>query len=311
MRKKYNVSPSTVKRLMMLFDDNSCILVIKGRKSNALLNHRGLLQGSTLSPILFNFFIDPLLWRLKIDGQPIDLLRVSINSLAYADDIVIFAEHRETLQNLLDMCTEWSLNNEMEFAASKCVHLGQTDAELSGFFIGNAEIPSCISAKYLGIPFTRRGADLEANVENRTRHTAALIRTLAIVGMRRNGFSTDASVRLYKAFIRPTLEYGLQLKIISEEGINRLERAQCVGLRTILSVPLNTSINAMHRIACLESMSLRNQTLNYTFFSKLTINTLSSSPAQDIWRAAVDNMPDLAENSVVRYFATKQRFLSP
>ncbi len=75
--------------------------------------------------------------------------------------------------------------------------------------------------------------------------------------------STQASVRLYKAFIRPTLEYGLQLEMINEKWIDRLERVQCTALRTIFSAPLNTSIDVLHRLTCLESMRLRNTILQF------------------------------------------------
>jgi hypothetical protein len=46
--------------LQALFDGNESILCIKGRHSDPIPKKRGLLQGSALSPILFNFFIDDL-----------------------------------------------------------------------------------------------------------------------------------------------------------------------------------------------------------------------------------------------------------
>jgi exonuclease III len=54
----YNVDVNTIYRLKSLFDNVHSRLVLKGDISAPIKNERGLLQGSSLSPILFNFFIN-------------------------------------------------------------------------------------------------------------------------------------------------------------------------------------------------------------------------------------------------------------
>ena len=55
---------TVIRALRALFDDNDSYLVLRGQRGPPIRNHRGLLQGSTLSPILFNVFINSLLYRL-------------------------------------------------------------------------------------------------------------------------------------------------------------------------------------------------------------------------------------------------------
>ena len=67
----------------------------------------GLKQGCSLSPMLFNLYINDL--ALKVDalskGEEIDDTRVSV--LMYADDIVLMAESEADLQAILDTIGAW------------------------------------------------------------------------------------------------------------------------------------------------------------------------------------------------------------
>ena len=187
---------------------------------------------------------------------------------------------------MLRICESQADRRGLQFAPEKCVYLRVPEppnqlAEIA-FYIHRGQIQSSVTITYLGIPFTCNGIDLATNIKVRTKASAQLIATMGSLGMHGTGFSTQASVRLYKAFIRPTLEYGLQLELINEKLINRLERVQCTALRTIFSAPINTSIDALHRLTCLESMRLRNTILQYQFFQRLN-SAEEMTPARTYW----------------------------
>ena len=96
---------------------------IHGHQSNAIANNRGLLQGSSLSPILFNFFIDDLLWKLQDTGLFVKTRGLKTNVLAYADDLNIHAKTVQDLQVLLNVCESWSVTNGIQFSTSKSIFL--------------------------------------------------------------------------------------------------------------------------------------------------------------------------------------------
>ena len=60
-------------------------------------------QGCILSPCLFNFYVEYILWNDRLDEAQagIKIARRNINNLRYADDTTFMAESEEELKNLL------------------------------------------------------------------------------------------------------------------------------------------------------------------------------------------------------------------
>ena len=60
-------------------------------------------QGCMLSPCLFNFYAECIMWNAGLDESQagIKIARRNINNLKYADDIILMAESEEELKDLL------------------------------------------------------------------------------------------------------------------------------------------------------------------------------------------------------------------
>jgi hypothetical protein len=285
---KFNVPYSTVQRLKNLFDENRAYLVIGGRKSDPIECRRGLLQGSSLSPTLFNLFIDELLQELKNNGATFAKAGRRNNHLAFADDIILMGKTTQSMQQLIQICELWSLKVGMRFSPSKCVVLNETAADLK---IYGESLKKSNTEKYLGIPISQNGVEFGRLAKERTDKAKGVIRVMGNLGMNINGFSPEASSRLYKSFIRPVMEYGLQLKTLSKDEINLYQKTQNMALRQILSVPRNTSIEAMHKLLLIETMEVRNRILNLQFVGKLHNSTDKYVPAVRIWRSQLQDLP--------------------
>ena len=64
---------------------------------------KGVRQGCILSPCLFNFYAEYIMWNAGLDETQagIRIGGKSINNLSYADDTILMAESEEELKSLL------------------------------------------------------------------------------------------------------------------------------------------------------------------------------------------------------------------
>lgn len=119
------LSQSYIIRLRALFDHNKSVIVVNGHTSSEMEHNRGLLQGSTLAPLLFNHFINTLIIRLNNNTNKVITSGIRTNNLFFADDANIHASSPERLQLLLTICEQWSQEYGIQFAPNKCAILGE------------------------------------------------------------------------------------------------------------------------------------------------------------------------------------------
>ena len=64
---------------------------------------KGVHQGCILSPCLFNFYAEYIMWNARLDEAQagIKIARRNTNNLRYADDATLMAESKEELKSLL------------------------------------------------------------------------------------------------------------------------------------------------------------------------------------------------------------------
>ena len=63
---------------------------------------KGVCLGCILSPCLFNFCAEYIMWNARLDESQAGIkLQGEINNLRYADDTILIAEREEELKSLL------------------------------------------------------------------------------------------------------------------------------------------------------------------------------------------------------------------
>jgi len=188
--------------LSSMFTDASYQLVVNDFLSESIPRDRGLPQGSPLSPIIFNLFIDPLVAELNRSNRS-NIPRC----LFYADDGALFAWDLDTARTLLRIAERWAADNGMIYnvAKSGVLSLGSEDVQLT---LDGRVIPVVLSYKYLGFPMTSKGIDFLQHRNNIVNSTEAFLRFLVA-----NGTDWSPAIRsaIFSTFVQPQMEYGAPL----------------------------------------------------------------------------------------------------
>ena len=131
----------------------------------------------------------------------------------FADDTKCGAKVGDTfgVENLrvdLKRVYQWSVEWQMLFNADKCtvMHMGKTNKKCD-YNLGNSLLKESKQERDLGVLINCNGKQFE-------QCSAAVKKTNAVLGMiKRNVVfkSKDNIVRLYKALVRPKLEYCIQV----------------------------------------------------------------------------------------------------
>ena len=108
-----------------LFSECTTRVLVNQEFTNEIKLERGLLQGSILSPLLFNIFIDDLASKLTqtFENEEEKKKYPLPHCLFYADDIKINHSSASAIQEMLNICSEWADNNGMEFNIDKSSYL--------------------------------------------------------------------------------------------------------------------------------------------------------------------------------------------
>jgi hypothetical protein len=214
---------NTIKKLY-----SSAYLSVNPRETPIAIN-RGLLQGSIISPILFNLYIDDLIRELD---------RKVYATLAYADDIANVCQDMQELTTAIQIVEKWGTKNRILVNKNK-----------SGIFIfmnkrmGCSEIreyPVVYHYKYLGIMFRYDMDPFD--------HLVKLDKALVLYIKRNNWlikkyFTVRSLILLSTYFQMSRIGYGMCLFLHDPRIIQKIERIRMRFIKSVIGVKDNTSSN--------------------------------------------------------------------
>lgn len=184
-------------------------LMCSGLRSRLLVNDQatewfartcGVLQGSPLSPWLFNLFIDDLLQELNTTANGIPWC------LFYADDGVLLLDSEADLIRLVQVLEDWTIRNKILLNPKKCAIL--STSTLQPIRVYQQLIPRQESYQYLGFPITLQGVDFAVHLRNRIE---AAINKSHWLGVYSDAWGPAHRIQVFKTFLAPMFEYGAPL----------------------------------------------------------------------------------------------------
>ena len=223
--------------------DKACVKMGKTRSDFFGLNI-GVRQGCILSPLLFNLFISDLAKKFDTMEGKLQLGNISINSLFWADDLVLFSETKEGLNRLLKTLEEYCSENEIMINTkkTKCMIFNKTGRLMQRpFFLNGVKLEMVRSYKYLGFVFTPSGEISTGLNDLRDRALKGFMKIKSDLGL---SFNQDIHVTLslIDFLIKPILLYssdfwgGLKLP-----RNNPIENLHMMMLKQLLGVQKQTT----------------------------------------------------------------------
>ncbi|CAM5111945.1 unnamed protein product [Natator depressus] len=175
-------------------------VLLKGELSGWKEVTSGVPQGLVLGPILFNLFITDL-------GTKSGSMLIKFVDDTKLGGIANLEKDREIIQEDLDDLVNWSNSNRMKFNSEKCkvMHLGINNKNFS-YKLGTHQIEVTEEEKDLGVLVDHR-------MTMSCQCDMAMKKATAVLGCIRRDISSrdkEVLVPLYKALVRPYLEYCVQ-----------------------------------------------------------------------------------------------------
>ena len=215
--KSYGMGNSIINWIEQWLTDRRQRVVVDGEVSSWKSVLSGVPKGSVLGPILFLVYINDL--EEGVTGK----------ILKFADDTKLFTKtkeigDKENLQDDIDKLVKWSEKWQMlfNFGKCKCLHIGPGNTSMT-YEMGGTILSTTVKEKDLGVT-------MNANMKVSEQCRIAASKGNQVLGMiRRNITYKDKRliVPLYKAIVRPHLEYCIQAwSPYLRKDIDMLEKIQ-------------------------------------------------------------------------------------
>ena len=285
---KYKVRGKVYGLIKSLYTQTRSAALHEGSQSRYFSIQQGVRQGDPLSCILFNLFINDLADAInQANGQSGVLVRKQIlRSLLYADDVAIPCDSMEKLVKVLSVVEahskkwRWSPNVSKSkilivYGRNTKTKYDQRDGPLPKLLDQPVEIVK--DFEYLGLIYTEDlswGKHLD---RTRLRGNKAAQKWYSVLSMK--ALSRAARVQLYKAVVRPCLEYGNTVWTPDRNQEKSLEVVQTTCLRWIIPCSKNVNSWALRaELGCEQLSARRDQALLshwYSLRSRADVDSLA------------------------------------
>jgi exonuclease III len=152
----YKIDPNFINAIKNIYNGRESRLKINSQLTDFFPLNQGTPQGDPLSPLLFILCINPLLEAIynkhkgyKIANGP------RINALAYCDDLLLIADNRKEMEEMLQTLGEWGIAHGFHVNENKSAYSHNSETNLPIKIQGKTlpTLPPSDSYLYLGIWF--------------------------------------------------------------------------------------------------------------------------------------------------------------
>ena len=307
-------------------------LAIKGdTHDQSFYSNYGLLQGESLSPLLFSLFVNDLPDRLTDESVGVRVQDVIMKLLMFADDMSIFSESREGLQlgidQLKDYCTKWGITVNIDKTKVVVFRKGGRQARNDTWSYNGNVLEVVQHFKYLGCQLSSSGS-FNACMQSLSESGRRGLFSLKQYFHRNPEVTPRLQIQLFNTMILPILMYCSE--VWGLHNSDRIETFHLSFLKSILCVKKSTPncfiygelgmypihIELKLRVIKFWLKIIRSTTLNDNYIRKIYVQLLFitiTHPNQVTWVSRIRdlfNMYDMGNYWIAQHIDNENNFLT-
>ena len=187
----------------------------------------GVRQGDTLSPLLFNIFINGIVEKVKQSSIGVLIGDTLVSELMFADDMVLSAENEPELSVLVakvkEFCYEWRL--EVNVEKTKVMVVSKDGVEKAKVRYGQSEMECVEKFSYLGTIFSSDGK-WKREVERRVQVGRAALSSVSRNVVWNKNISVKVKKVVFDSMVKAKLMYGGEVWWANRKEVGKLETAE-------------------------------------------------------------------------------------
>jgi len=243
---------------------------------------RGVAQGAVESPFLYACFINALADELKQKGLGIVVAGRRVPLLMYADDVVFLAGNVSELLLMNDCVTAYARRNRYQLNGKKSAVMAfnaddatKRDVASESWKLSGERVEVTRRYKYLGVDVLENVKDWKAHFARTTAKAKRVTEDLEWACRRSGGLRPRAAAALWKAIVRPVLEYAAEIWAgdIGAREARAAEKVQTDFARSMLGLVgcQSVSNDALRAEMGMEKLELRWAKLQLGYWRRIHV----------------------------------------
>lgn len=238
-----NLNPCYIRYLLNNYIHQKLRVTYNGASSDWFGVSNGVKQGAVLSPTLYSVYVDNLLCKIRDQGLGCHIGNVCCGVIGYADDLLLLAPTRESLQHMISICEAYASEYDIKFNGlkSQLMVFGKCSGNIS-VCVSGENVKVVRQMKYLGNMISNCTYDpLITNVRNDfiCKVNSFLANFSHVSSQVKNSLFQNYCFSLY----------GSNLCMLDHSSISQLSIAWRKAVRRIWNIPYKTHSRLLPHIS--------------------------------------------------------------